>query len=128
MKKLIVSLVLASSALVAAAPASAQYYRDRPYDSRHDGYGERFHRNNWLGQRLDRIGYAIQQGIQRGTITPREARRLHAEHSNLWRVAQRYYADDGLNGWERNDLNRRLAMLQRDVQIDRRDGDRRWRY
>lgn len=137
MKKFLVSLVLASSALVAAAPAAAQAYRERPYDGRgyergydrgYDrGYGERFQRNNWLGQRLDQISYQIQRGMDRGTITPREAQRLRGEHQQLWRVAQRYYATHGLDGRERNDLERRLDRLQQQVRYERRDDDRRGR-
>lgn len=124
MKKLLVSLVLASSALVATAPASAQYHGNRPHDS---WQGERFTRNNWFGQRLDRINYAIQRGMERGAITPREAQQLRREHQNLWRVGQRYYSTNGLDRRERADLERRLDRLQQRLRFERRDDDRRHR-
>lgn len=151
MKKLLVSLALASSALVAAAPVSAQYYRDRDdrydHDDRYDrgddnrydrgydrGYGNRyddryggehFTRNNWLGQRLDRISYEVRRGVERGTISPREEQRLNYEHQQLWRIAQSYYASNGLDPRERDDLERRLDRLEQRVQYARNDD---WRY
>ena len=144
MKKVIVSLALAASALAAAAPASAQYYGDRGYQDRYydQGYGdryrdrgygygngERFTRHNWLGQRLDAIGYQIQRGRARGTLTPGEAQRLGFEHRDLWRVAQRYYASGGLDGREREILMQRLDQLQERLQYQQRDGQRGyWRY
>jgi hypothetical protein len=146
MKKLLVSLALASSAFVAAAPASAQYYGDRDdrYQDRYNrgdedrydrGYGDRrddryggehFTRNNWLGQRLDRINYAIRRGTERGVIDPREEQRLSYEHQQLWRIAQSYYASNGLNPRERDDLERRLDRLEQRLQYARND-DRRYR-
>lgn len=135
MKTFLVSLALASTALVASAPASAQYYGDRDrYDRRHDDrfdrgdrYGERFQRNGQLGRQLDRIGWQINRGVQNGTLSRREADRLRYEHAQLWRVAQRYYATGGLNGWEAQDLDRRVDRLQQRLRFERRDDDRRWR-
>lgn len=140
MKKLLVSLALASSALVATAPVSAQYYRDRADDDRYDrgydnrndrGYddrygGERFTRNNWFSQRLDRINYAVQRAVERGTVSQREAQRLGYDHDQLWRVAQSYYASNGLDPRERDDLERRLDRLEQRLRYARND-DRNYR-
>jgi hypothetical protein len=145
MKKLIVSLALASSALVAAAPALAQYYgrqdryeRQDRYDrhDRHDRYerdryegryddrgGERFTRHNWFGSSLDRIHAQISRGLQNGRLSYREADMLKQEHGRLWQIGQRYYAYNGLQGWERADLERRLDRLQQRLRYERRDGD-----
>lgn len=135
MKKLLISLAIASSALVAAAPASAQYYdrgdryqNDRYHDDRGDNRWNRFgYRGEDLQPRLDRIQHQISRGQQRGAITDREAYRLRNEVRNIWRVSQRYYSSYGYDLRERDDLDRRIAMLQRQVRFERRDDDRRWR-
>lgn len=120
MKKLIVSLAIASSALVATAPASAQHYGDR-YQN------ERFHHAGNIHQRLDRIAVRIDRGFERGALTRGEAQRLRGELNNVARLADRY-GYNGLNGRERGELERRIAWLQQRVQDQRRDDDRRyWR-
>lgn len=117
MKKLLVSIALASSALVAAAPASAQYYGGRPsYD-----------RGIWQGdirERLDRIAIRIDRGYERGALTRGEAQRLRYELNNVQRLAARY-SYDGLSGRERGDLERRINWLQDRVRWERQDDDRR---
>jgi hypothetical protein len=133
MKKLLVSIALASSALVAAAPASAQYYGRPGYDDRYDRYDRdgRYDRGIWQGnirERLDRIAFRIDRGFERGALTRSEAQRLRWELNNVQRLAQRY-SYDGLSGWERADLERRINWLQQRVQRERFDDDRRdWRY
>lgn len=145
MKKFLVSLALASSALVAAAPVSAQYYRDRDdsYQDRYNrgdedrydrgynrGYGNRyddryggetFTRHNWFGQRMDRIGVEAQRAAERGLISPREQQQLGYEQQQLWRIAQSYYASNGLDPRERDELERRLDRLERRIQYARND-------
>jgi hypothetical protein len=123
MKKLIVSLALASSALIAAAPASAQYY-GRP-DYGRPGYG---FRADDIRERLQRIEYRIDRNFQRGSLTRGEAQRLRSQADNIQRLAWRY-GRDGLSGWERGDLERRIGWLQDRLQRERFDDDRRgWRY
>ena len=133
MKKLLVSLAAASSALVAAAPDSAQYYGRPGYDDRYDRYDRdgRYDRGIWQGnirERLDRIAFRIDRGFERGALTRGEAQRLRWELNNVQRLAHRY-SYDGLSGWERADLERRINWLQQRVQRERFDDDRRdWRY
>jgi hypothetical protein len=127
MKKIIVALAMASSALVAAAPASAQYGDRYRQDYRNDRYDDRGVRGGDVRQRIERINFRIERGIERGTITRREAQRLRYEVNNVSRLAQRY-GHDGMSGRERADLERRLDWLQQRVQHERSDDDRRgWR-
>jgi hypothetical protein len=146
MKKLFVSLALASTALVAAAPASAQYYdRGDRYDRYdrydldryEDRYDDRGRRDGWnrygyrgedLKPRLDRINSQISRGLQRGAITEGEARRLRGEMGAIWRLSQRFWQSQGYDPRERAELNRRINWLQDQVRSERRDDDRRWRY
>ena len=143
MKTLIVSLALASSVLVAAAPASAQYYgRDRDryedrydrdryddrYDDRRGGWNRYGYRGEDLRPRLDRINHQISRGIERGLITNREAYRLRAEVGRIWRLSQQFWASQGYDPRERAELDRRINYLQQQVRFERRDDDRRyWR-
>ena len=137
MKKLFVSVALASTALVAAAPASAQYYdrgdrydRDRYEDryDRRDGWNRYGYRGEDLKPRLDRINAQISRGLQRGMITEGEARRLRGEMGQIWRLSQRFWQSQGYDPRERAELNRRINWLQDQVRFERRDNDRRWRY
>ena len=126
MKKLIVSLALATSALVASAPAAAQTYGRPDYGDRYDR-SDRSDRGIWQGnlrERLDRIGYRIDRGFERGAFTRGEVQRLRYELNNVQRLAQRY-SYDGLSGRERGDLERRINWLQQRVQQERFDDDRR---
>jgi hypothetical protein len=112
MKKLIVSLAIASAALIATAPASAQGY--------------------WRGgnvhQQLQRMEVRIDRSFRLGSLTRGEARRLHRETNGIQRLAWRY-GRNGLTGWEHRDLERRIDRLQYQLQRERHDGDRRgWRY
>jgi hypothetical protein len=112
MKKLIVSLAIASSALIATAPAAAQRY----------GYPD-----GNIYQRLERIEFRIDRGAQRGALTRGEAQRLRYEAGNIKRLAYRY-GRDGVQAWEHRDLARRVDRLQNRLQRERFDDDRRgWR-
>ncbi len=134
MKKLIATLALGASVLVAAAPASAQSYRGDRYDDRNDRgdrWGNRgdtgFHPTQ-MRPRLDRIGQQISQGVQRGVITRGEAARLNAQQKQIWQVATNYYRSGGVDRRELQDIEFRLDRLQKQVRFERQDGDgRRWR-
>jgi membrane peptidoglycan carboxypeptidase len=110
MKKLIVSLAVASAAMIAAAPASAQ------------GWG----RGNNIQQRLQRIEVRIDRNAQRGSLTRNEAQRLRAETNGVQRLAWRY-SRNGVTAWEHRDLERRVDRLQNRLQRQRHDDQRRWR-
>ncbi|GAO38187.1 hypothetical protein SCH01S_09_00340 [Sphingomonas changbaiensis NBRC 104936] len=111
MKNLIVSLAIASSAMIAATPAAAQGFRG----------------GNGVHQRLQRIEYRIDRNLQRGSLTRAEAFRLRGQANQIERLAWRY-GRDGMSGWEHRDLERRVDRLQNHLQRQRFDDDRRgWR-
>ena len=112
MKKLLLSFAAVAS-LAAAVPASAQ-----PYN--HDRFGGRYENIN---QRERDLAIRIQRGQRDGSLSWREARRLRTELTNIERLERRYRVN-GLQAWERNDLNRRLDRLSLQVRGERRDYDR----
>lgn len=128
MRTLIASLVLGATALVATAPASAQWrqgydqrYDDRRFDDR------RFDDRDFRGggnfyQRLDRIAARIDRNFERGSLTGGEARRLRNQLDDIARREQGYRYH-GLSRWEAQDLNRRIAVLQQRLQNQRFDDD-----
>lgn len=131
MKKLIATLALGASVLVAAAPATAQSYRGDRYDDRYDRGDRRgntgFHPTQ-MRPRLDQIGNQIRRGVQTGQITRGEAARLNAEQKQIWQVATNYYQSGGVNQRELRDIEFRIDRLQQQVRFDRRDGQvARWR-
>ena len=124
MKTIVIALA-AVTALGSAVPAAAQYARsyDRSYDQRYDR-GARFMSINERQARLER---RIEQGMRSGQLTRAEAYRLRREFQRIAHLENRYRAN-GLNGWERADLDRRFDALQAQIRFERRDGDRRYGY
>ncbi|MET0336641.1 MAG: hypothetical protein ABW063_02660, partial [Caulobacter sp.] len=74
-------------------------------------------------QRQANIDRRIDQGVRSGQLTRNEAFRLRAEFRDLNRLEDRYRRN-GLNNWERADLDRRFDRLAATVRYERRDGDR----
>lgn len=128
MKKLVtLTLIGAASALALSATAvSAQDYnhdgyRDAPRsDYRNDGH--RGDRNDWvsINQRQAQLDRRIDQGVRHGSLNRREAYRLRAEFNQIARLEARYRAN-GLNGWERADLDRRFDVLSARIRAERHD-------
>jgi hypothetical protein len=107
MKKILLSIAAVSAVAAAAsvpAIASAQPY----------GYG---------GDRVARLDQRIDRGIRDGDLTRNEAWRLKGELRDTARLETRYRRN-GLNGWERNDLDRRYDRISAQVRYERHDGDR----
>lgn len=114
MRKLLISVAAAGAALVVAAPASAQYYQGQPYG--YNGYGQ----NNYgqvraLQARIDRLQWQI-NALDRGNVVRDDrADRLREESRNIerrLRSAARY----GLNPYEVNDIQARVARLEQRLQ------------
>ena len=126
MKKVLLSVVAATT-LAAALPAVAQPYGNAYGHPSNRGYDDRgYSQQHWtpMGQRIERLNQRIEQGVARGAITRGEARRLRMELMGLVRLENRY-RQGGLNGWERQDLDRRFDQLRMQIREERRDDDRR---
>lgn len=115
MKTMIVTLA-AATALTAGAAAAQPY-----------GYGR--HDTRWmpLDERQERLAFRIDQGVRSGQLTGREAYRLRTAFNRIARLEARYRVN-GLSGWERADLDRRIDLLSNDVRLSRRDDERRYGY
>lgn len=120
MRNVILPLLVALSAGAAAVPATAQPIPVQRwgYDHR-DGGGD-------IYRRLDQIDIRVERGLQRGTITPREARRLRDRMNDIVRLERRY-SWNGISPREWQELNRRVAVLQDRFARERWDDDRRFR-
>jgi len=104
-------LLTAVTTLCAATPAIAQYYA-RSTD-RYPGYA-RFEAN--FDARIDRLRVWLSSRERAGTIDRREAWSLRRQLNDLTRLEQRYRYG-GFNRVEIGDLEDRIAVLDRDLQI-----------
>jgi len=124
MRRILISLAAAGAALAVASPAAAQYYpQPQPYGN---GYGYGYNGYNGYGYnnygqvralqaRIDAIQYQIRRLDRRDAIRDGAADRLREESRNIERrlhSAERY----GLNGYEANDIQMRIARLEQRVQ------------
>jgi hypothetical protein len=110
MLKLGLALVAAGSAFVVAAPVSAQYFPQQ----RH-GYN-----NNWgqvrsLQVRIDAVERQIRILDRRNVVRDDRADRLREEANDIERRLHRA-SRNGLNPYEANEINARIARLEQRVQ------------
>jgi hypothetical protein len=116
MRKIVLALVAAGSAIAVAAPASAQYYpRPATY-----GYGNGYGYNNFgqvraLQARVDAVQRQIRFMDRRDVLRDRPADRLREEAN---RIEDRLHraARNGLNPREADEINMRIARLEQRVQ------------
>jgi opacity protein-like surface antigen len=135
MKKLTLTLIGAASALaLSATAASAQDYgrydHDRynngSYDNGRydDGRYDSGYRGDWRGSNIDQrqaqLERRIDWGVRNGSLDRTEANYLRNEARRIAFVEWRYRMD-GLNGWERADLDRRLDRLSYDIRKQTHD-------
>ena len=124
MRKFIISLAAAGSALAFATPAAAQYYPGPvPYGA---PYGNAYGYNNFgqvraLQVRLNAVERQINRLDRRNRIGDREADRLRRE-ANRVENRLRNLARYGLNQYEANDVNRRIAIREQRVQFAAKNG------
>ncbi len=116
MRKVLISLAAAASALAFAAPAAAQFYPGQPYGA---PYGNAYGYNNYgqvrsLQVRVDAVERQINMLDRRDRIRDRDADRLRDEANNIERRLHRA-ARYGLNGYEAQDINVRIARLEQRV-------------
>lgn len=106
MKRALIA-VAAVGAFATAAPAFAQ---------------------SWLpiNARQAVIERRIDRGIENGSLTRREAMRLRGEFRDIARLEARYRASNGLQGWERTDLDRRFDRLSAQIREERHDAQNRY--
>lgn len=116
MRKLIVSVLMASTFAV-AAPAAAQYQR---YDDNRYGYQQGAQQ---LQQQIYQLRERIGRVTQRGAVSRGEANRLQRE---LYQIERRYnqFARNGIDRREQYDLQQRIQNLRQQIREDRQDGRR----
>lgn len=127
MRKFLISLAVAGSALAIATPASAQYYpQPQP------GYGYGYGQNSYgsvraLQARVDQLQGQLDRLAQRRIITRGEYRSLHGDSHRI-EMRLRQVARYGLDPRERYAIERRIARLEQRVVYEARDGRRgdRW--
>jgi TolA-binding protein len=123
MRKVLISLAVAASALAVAAPASAQYF-PAPQGNAY-GYNNNYGQVRRLQVRINQIQRQIDQLDRRNVLSNKEARRLRDESRSLERrlaKVSRY----GLNPRERQDIEVRIARLEQRVRYEANDGNRRY--
>lgn len=115
MRKILLSLAAPCAVLAAASPATAQYY-PQPYGYRYNGYGYNdYGQVGALHARIDRIEWQINRLDRYNGVPNGVADRLREEARRLeYRLnrAARY----GLNPYETNDIQVRIAQLEQRVQ------------
>jgi hypothetical protein len=119
MRKVLIALATAGAALAVATPASAQYYGNPNY-----GYGNGYNNGGWgqvrnLQVRIDSIERQINMLDRRDRIRNRTADRLRNEANNIERRL-RYAGRNGLNPYEANEIQVRIARLEQQVQYSGR--------
>jgi len=129
MRKLIIALAAAGSALAIATPAAAQYYPGQPYGAPY-GYGYGY--NNYgqvraLQIRIDAVERQINLLDRRDRIRNRDADRLRSEANSIERRL-RHAARDGMNPYEARDIQVRIARLEQRVQYSLGRGYGRYGY
>ena len=123
MRKVLIALAAAGSALAVASPASAQYYpQPQPYGQAYgyNGYGQNgyggYGQVQQLQQRIDALQNRIRWMDRANVLRDHSADRLKEEARDIekrLRKSSRY----GLNPYELNSIQLRLARLEQRVQF-----------
>jgi hypothetical protein len=130
MRKFLIPIVAAASALAVAAPASAQYvqwappvYQYNPYNYGYGFNGINFARS--MADRVQRIRHDIRVMQQRRVLSWNEARNLDMQAQNLQRRIFRAQRG-GIRPGEARRLENQIFNLQRNVAREANDWDRRY--
>ena len=79
-----------------------------------------------IDRQQEQLSYRIERGWRSGELSPPEYRRLRQELRDIDRQ-ERYFVSDGrLSPRERDHLHVRLDQLARNIDVQRRDWDRRY--
>ena len=112
MRKVLISLAAAGSALAFATPAAAQYYpQQQPYGY---GYNNNYGQVRALQVRINQLQRQIERLDRRDRVSERAADRLRNEANSIERRL-RFTARNGLNPYEANDIHRRISILEQRV-------------
>ena len=132
MRKIVLSIAAAGAALIAASPATAQYYpQPQPYGY-NNGFRNGFGQVRALQVRIDNVERQINRLDRRDRIRDRSADRLRHDAN---RIEDRLHraARNGLDPREAGELSYRIQRLEQQVQIAMNDrgrwgdrDDRRW--
>lgn len=122
MKKLMIT-VAAMAALGAAVPASAQFGGPN-YGGPNRGWDQNARGPNF-DNRIDQLESMIQRGVQRGSLTQNEARKLRDDVRSLHQL-DRQYRRAGYSWSERDRMDRRIDNLRDKIERNMRDGERRY--
>ena len=126
MRKFLISLAAAASAVAVAAPASAQYYGGSPaygydrygYGDYGRGYGAAGYESGRLiaanRERMARIHGEIQSAVARGRLSPGEAANLHRRAAQFDRELE-VLARGGMTGQEGAIFDARADRLAQEV-------------
>lgn len=123
MRKLLVSIALATATL-AAVPAAAQYHQGGRPGWQDNGWERMRPRVEALQRDLDRVEQRIQFSLQRRAISPREAYSMRREANDV-RISINRRGRNGISEREFVNLRARVDRLQARLRFERRDNDRR---
>lgn len=126
MRKFVIALAAAGSALVAAAPASAQY-APQPYGNAYGYRNGNFGQVRALQARIDAVERQIRFLDRRNVVRDDRADRFRAEANQIEHRLHRA-ARNGLSRYEAREINNRIARLEQRVQysVARNGGYRRY--
>ena len=91
------------------------------------GYAEHGDWHGGIRTRIHEANRRIERGIERGTLSRHEARRLKEELGSILDKIDRMKADGHLSQRERERINHELDRLDRDITREKRDDDTRRR-
>ena len=137
MRKVLISTILAASTLAIAAPAAAQWtlsYGNQyggQYGNQYGGqygnqygYGYNNHgQTRQLALRINHLERQINQLDRRNVLSEREAGQLRYQ-ANIIERQLRQASYNGLNGYERRNLEIRIARLEQNIRYQADDGNR----
>ena len=122
MRKLLISVAVASAAVIAMPAAAQGYYGGQGYGQRGNygypgdrGLMQRFH------QQISQLEQRIERSAQRRAISAREYRALRQHAANLRQRLDRF-ARNGLSRGEVQDISDRIDNLRDRIRDERRDG------
>ena len=128
MRKFVIALAASGAALVAASPASAQYYPQPGYGAPYGnayGYNNGFRNVRALQVRVDRIQRDLVRLVRVRAISPNEFRNRQEDARDIERrLRHDARAGRGFNPNEMYQIERRIARLEQRIARDTRDGNR----